>query len=123
MLQIEKSTLECTLVQVERQGATLQEARATVVAMVERERELPAGPLADDLRSERLALESSSEKLRLRIELFRSEKLVTGARYLGNQASSRSGETLAALNREAGELRSLIEHAKETLARLQTEPR
>ena len=75
------------------------------------------------LRAQRLTLESASEKLRLRLELFRTEKLAIGTQYVGSGALSRSGETLATLAREAAEITQVVERAKETLAEIQSESR
>ena len=103
-----------------RQSEALQEARRTAVALATAEKDV-SDQRAADLRSQRLALESTSEKLRLRIELFRSEKLSVGARYVASGAASRSGETLKALAGEIAEVTQMVERAQETLAELQAE--
>ncbi len=118
----------------QRQSAALQEARRAAVELLAAEKQLSAtaeslttagwlGARIADLRTQRLRLESSAEKLRLRIELFRSEKLAVGARYVAARAASRSGETLGMLAREVAEVTKMVERAKETLAELQTEAR
>lgn len=118
----------------QRQSAVLQDARRTVVEMLATEKQLTAAAeslaRADwmneriaALRSQRFALESASEKLRLRLELFRGEKLAIGTHYVASGASSRSGETLAALAREASEITQVVQRAKETLAEIQSESR
>lgn len=116
----------------QRQSEILQEARRTVVEMLGVEKQLSstAESLARAdwmneriaaLRADRFALESASEKLRLRVELFRTEKLAVGTQYVGSGAFSRSGETLATLAREAAEITRIVERAKETLAEIQSE--
>lgn len=118
----------------QRQSAALQDARRTVVEMLGAEKQLSAAAetLARSgwmneriatLRAQRFALESASEKLRLRVELFRTEKLAVGTQYIAAGASSRSGETLAALAREAAEITQVVERAKETLAEIESESR
>ncbi len=103
-----------------RQSEALQEARRTVVELSAAEK-LLKGRSNAEVRAERLALESTAEGLRLRIELFRSEKLSVGARYVASGASSRSGDSLSALAGEIAGVTRMVERAKETLARLQAE--
>jgi hypothetical protein len=104
----------------QRLSRALQEARKMTVELQMAEKHFSAAA-EKELRSQRFALESAAEKLRLRLELFRTEKLAVGARYVAAQATSRSGETLAALAREAADVGVMVERAKETLAKLQTE--
>jgi phage shock protein A len=118
----------------QRQSAVLQDARRTVVEMLGAEKQLSAAAETlsrEDwtsrriaaLRAQRLMLESASEKLRLRVDLFRTEKLAVGTQYVGSGAFSRSGETLATLVREAAEITQVVERAKETLREIQSESR
>jgi hypothetical protein len=103
-----------------RQSEALQEARLTVVELIAAEKMLGSGRIGD-LRAQRLALESNSEKLRLRMDLFRSEKLSVGANYVASGAASRSGDTLAVLTAEIAEVTRMVERAKQTLADLESE--
>jgi len=116
-----------------RQSETLQDARRSVVELIAAEKQLSAagettngsgwlGERVAELRSQRLALESTTEKLRLRIDLFRTEKLAVGTRYLAGDATSRSGETLSNLAREAAEVARMVERAKATVIELQASP-
>jgi len=101
-----------------RLSEALQEARRTVVELIVAEKVL-GGEARTQLRAERLALESTAENLRLRIELFRGEKLSVGAQYVASGAASRSGETLATLAAEIAGVTQMVEHAKQTLATFQ----
>jgi hypothetical protein len=103
-----------------RLSEALQEARRTVVELIVAEKVL-GGEARAQLRAERLALESTTENLRLRIELFRGEKLSVGARYVASGAASRSGETLAMLGAEVAGVTQMVEHARATLAAFQAE--
>src|ERR1700693_2492634 len=116
-----------------RQSETLQDARRSVVELIAAEKQLSAaaettngsgwlGERVAELRSQRLALESTTEKLRLRIDLFRTEKLAVGTRYVAGDAASRSGETLSNLAREAAEVGRMVERAKATVIELQALP-
>jgi phage shock protein A len=113
-----------------RQSETLQDARRSVVELIAVEKQLSAaagsgenagwlGERVAELRARRIVLESTTEKLRLRIELFRTEKLAVGASYVAAGAASRSGETLANLAREAAEVTRMVERAKAVVSELQ----
>jgi phage shock protein A len=85
-----------------------RENEAVVAAQRERVLEHAA-----DVRRSRLALESMTESVRMRIELFRTEKLAVGARFIAAQAAGRSGSSLAILADELREIALLAEHARE----------
>jgi phage shock protein A len=69
---------------------------------------------AVEVRRSRVALESMAEGVRLRVELFRTEKLAVGARFVAARAASRSGSSLAVLGDEMREIALLAEHARAT---------
>ena len=66
-----------------------------------------------DVHAQRERLELTYENLRLRIDAFRAEKQVLRAQFIAAQASTRAGEALGALTGDVGEIRSMIERAKD----------
>ncbi|MBC5811508.1 MAG: PspA/IM30 family protein [Candidatus Eremiobacteraeota bacterium] len=70
-----------------------------------------------DVRLQRVALESNAEKLRMRVELFRTEKLAMGARYAASKATAKASETLGGLSSNAQDVARMVDRAREkTLA-------
>lgn len=66
-----------------------------------------------DVHAQRERLETTYETLRLRIDAFRAEKQALRAQYVAAQASTRAGEALGSLTGDVGEIRAMVERAKD----------
>ncbi len=67
----------------------------------------------DDVRTQRLALEATTERLRQRVEMLRTEKLALAARYRSAKATVRAGEHVTGLSEEMSEIAQMVERARD----------
>lgn len=65
------------------------------------------------LRAQRVALESLTEGMRQRVELFRTEKIALGARYAAAKAATRAGAHAAGLSAGMEDISAMVERAHE----------
>jgi len=63
------------------------------------------------LGAQRVALESLTEGMRQRVELFRTEKLALGARYAAAKAATRAGAHAAGLSSGMEDVAAMVERA------------
>jgi len=63
------------------------------------------------LHAQRVALESLTEGMRQRVELFRTEKLALGARYAAAQAATRAGTHAVGLSSGMEDVAAMVERA------------
>jgi len=66
-----------------------------------------------DVRAQRLTLEATTERLRQRVELLRTEKLALAARYRTAKAAVRAGEHVTGLTDEMSEIVQMVERARD----------
>ncbi len=85
-------------------------------ALAQRERLLAQ---AAEIRAHRVSLESTVEKLRMRIDLFRTEKLALGARLTSARATVRASEMLGGLSTDSAEIARSVERARDRVVQAQ----
>jgi len=66
-----------------------------------------------DVRAQRVMLEVTTERLRQRVELLRTEKLALAARYRTSKAAVRAGEHVTGLSDEMSEIAGMVERARD----------
>ena len=65
------------------------------------------------VRAQRLGLEALAERIRQRVENFRTEKIALGARYAAAKATARAGETVTGISTDMDDVVRMVERARE----------
>jgi phage shock protein A len=103
-----KSAAEAAAANNDAAARTALEREAFVSSQRERLLDEIAG-----VSAQRQGLEALAERIRQRIETFRTEKIALGARYAAAKATARAGETVTGISTDMDDVVRMVERARE----------